>query len=310
MAVSFDRSSATLVVNTPPGVFDPVVGIEPLHPIGSLSDFADDLRIAIDAISGNKVFFACSTISATGIVNLTGAAGDNASGWELGFLQAQWIETNWGHYKADWTNGAAMKGGSLLLQRGKPPARPKQSCRDIGDGAPAANIWYARTLNQTGRAGAFPQTLTAVFRDTPGELYPALVWNSITKQDNFVRDVQLEFLFCTALALREPGGRFHILKHFFWNVLWQATFQPVDFTNARYGPWRTPIVLNSATQANRSKVFDGGPDKEPWRGILTSTTETETCNDVFRKARDQVLTPPFVGRREHVDRDHPYDVRV
>jgi hypothetical protein len=222
----------------------------------------------------------------------------------------QWVETNWGWYKADWTNGAAMKGGSLLLQRGKPPARPKQSCRDIGDGAPAAAIWYAQTLNQRGSAGAFPQTLTATFRDTPGEVYPAVVWNSRTNQDNFLQWVQLEFLFCTALALREPGGRFHLLKHFFWNVLFQASFRPVDFTNARYGAWRPPTVLRKATDAHVSKVFDGGPDKEPWRGILTSTTVTETCNAVADKARDSAYEAAFAGRRVETNRDFPFDVRI
>jgi hypothetical protein len=141
MTVSFDRSSATLVVNNPPGVFDPVVGIEPLHPIGSLSDFADDLRIAIDAIAGNKVFFACDTISATGTVNLTGAVGDNASNWELGFLQAQWVETNWGHYKADWTNGAAapsQRHSRHARRDGVDPrvqpagGRPRRAAADVG----------------------------------------------------------------------------------------------------------------------------------------------------------------------------------
>jgi hypothetical protein len=134
--------------------------------------------------------------------------------------------------------------------------------------------------------------------------------NSLTNEPNYLREGQVELLFCTALALREPGGRFHLLKHFFWNVLWQATFQPSDFPLATHAPWLPPQVRKKDTAANVSKVFDGDPDREPFRNILTSTTETETCNDLLRRATPRVLNPPFTGRQENKDRDHDFDVRV
>jgi hypothetical protein len=312
MTVGFDPRTASIAFNTKPLAINPWVAPDTPHAITSLDDFLDDIRILIE---GNKVWFASTSIQATGTVNLTGAAGDNASNWELGFLQVQRIETNWGGYKADWTNGAAMKGGSMLLQRGKPPARPRQGCRDSIHAAAA--IWYNRNRptpqNMRGNAGPFPQTLTALFFDQPGEVYPAVVLNTKTNQDNFLRDVQLEFHFCTVLALREPGGRFHLLKHFYWNLLWQATFQPVNFANARHGAWLPPVVLPDGTSNKKphvSAVFDGAPDREPFRSILTSTTETQTCNDVAGASATSVLTPPFIGRREHVNRDYPHDVRV
>jgi hypothetical protein len=307
VTVGFDASSATVTIDTPPGVLDPDVSIQPLRPIRSLGALLDDL---FRLIAGNKAWFLSNRIWATGRVNLTGAAGDNAAGWELGFLQVRWVRTSWAWYKANWTDGAAINGGSILLQTGKPPAMPKQTCRDIGDGGPVTQIWYAPPGNARGSAAAFPQTLTANFNDEPNSNVPAVLLNSLTMQPNFLRDAQMELLFCTALALREPGGRFHVLKHFFWNVLWQATFQPADFTNALYGPWLPPTVLAKATDAHVSPVFDGAPDREPFRNVLTSTTETESCNDLLGKAFASVLKPPFAGRREKKDRDHLFDVRV
>lgn len=312
MAVRFDVGSATITIDTAPQVHDPRVAFQPLRPVrvrfGTfLKDVMDDLS---RLIAGNKVWFQSDWIRATGTVRLDGDPGDNASNWELGFLQVRWVRTTWVHYKANWTDPGAINDGSMLLQVGKPPAMPKQRCRDIGDGGPATQIWYARPLNAKGAAGAFPQTLTATFSDQPGTTFPAVILNSLTNKPNFLREGQVELLFCTALALREPGGRFHLLKHFYWNVLWQATFQPANFTLAMHGAWLPPTVLRSATAAHASKVFDGAPDREPFRNILTSTTETQTCNNLIQSAIPSVLNPPFSGRRENRNRDHKFDVRV
>jgi hypothetical protein len=310
VAVRFEIRQATITIDTAPHVRHPIIAFQPLRPIhfGTLlSDLMEDLR---RLIAGNKVWFLSDKIAATGTVRLDGNPGDNASNWELGFLQVRWVRTTWVHYKANWTDGGAINDGSMLLQIGKPPAMPRQSCRDIWERGPASQIWYAPPSNARGNAGAFPQTLTATFMDQPGSIFPAVLLNSLTNQPNFLREGQVELLFCTALALREPGGQFHILKHFFWNVLWQATFQPANFTDANHGTWQPPTVLGGATDAHVSKVFDGAPDREPFRNLLTSTTETETCNDLFRRAVRSVLNPPFLGRRESRDRDHDFNVRV
>ncbi|HVS34348.1 MAG TPA: hypothetical protein VMS17_02135 [Gemmataceae bacterium] len=307
MAVGFDASSASITIDTPPSVLDPDISPQPLRPIHSLDTAVEDF---IRLVAGNKAWFLSNRICATGRVNLTGVAGDDAARWELGFLQVRRVTTSWAWYKADWTDGAAANGGSILLQTGKPPAMPKQTCRDIGDGGPVGQMWYAPPGDARGSARAFPQTLTANFNDEPKTNFPAVLLNSLTKHPNFLRDAEVELLFCTALALREPGGRFHILKHFYWNVLWQATFQPADFANALYGPWLPVTVLRNAVDAHVSQVFDGPPDREPFRNALTSATETESCNDLLHKAYDSVLSPPFAGRRENRDRDHLFDVRA
>lgn len=51
-------------------------------------------------------------LEAIGTVTFDGKPGDSAAGWQVGFVQAQWIETNWGMCR-----GAHDHNGSLLLQR-------------------------------------------------------------------------------------------------------------------------------------------------------------------------------------------------
>jgi hypothetical protein len=308
MTVRIVPGSANITIDHEPGVVDPTVHIEPPRPIHTLNDALVNLARLIE---GNKAWFLSARIAATGTVTLDRtAAGDDATHWELGFLQVRWVRTTWAHYKANWTDGAAIHGGSMLLQAGKPPAMTSQTCRDTVDAG--GDIWYAHVLNQHGNAGAFPQPLTATYNDSPQTVFPVVLTNSRTNQLNFLREVQVELLFCTALALREPGlhGRIHILKHFFWNVLWQATFQPTDFTNPWYAPWAPPLVDRDATQPHRSDVFDGEPEREPFRHIFKSHGAEPVCNDLARNAFRGLLHPPFRGRREEKNRDYDFNVKV
>jgi hypothetical protein len=307
MTVRIVPGSAHIGIDDEPGVFDPTVHIEAPRPVLT---FIDGLVNAARLTEGNKAWFLSHTIRATGTVRLTGEAGDNAAGWELGFLQVRWVRTTWAHYKANWTDGAAIHGGSMLLQAGKPPAMTSQTCRDtVDDGG---DIWYAQDLNDNGNGGPFDQVLTATFEDTPQTVFPVVLPNSKTKQQNFLREVQVELLFCTALALREPGlhGRVHILKHFFWNVRWQATFQPTDFTNPWYAPWEPPLVVRDETEPNRSDVFDGEPEREPFRPIFKSRRPVPVCNVLAGNAFRRLFKPPFTGRREEKDRDYYFNVKV
>ena len=64
-------------------------------------------------------------IEMRGRCKITGDPGDNPAGWTLGLIQLQWIETNWGYYQ-----GEKDIHGSCFVQRGRPPARPAQGCRD------------------------------------------------------------------------------------------------------------------------------------------------------------------------------------
>src|ERR1700744_1898354 len=71
-----------------------------------------------------KALFQCSKIEATGSVTLVG--GQPAAGWALGFIQVEWLDTNWLYYR-----GRQNSHGSIFFQRSRPPSRPSKACRDV-----------------------------------------------------------------------------------------------------------------------------------------------------------------------------------
>jgi len=227
-------------------------------------------------ISGSTAVFQCTSIQAAGEVSLTGRPGDSAGGWQLGFVQAEWIETNWGHYR-----GQHDSDGSLFLQRARPPARPAQGCRDtVG---PVADIWYNKTVLGTGTGGAaFPLKLTSSHYDKPSETYALVVNNSLTGKPNFLHEAQLEFHFCFVLTLRDPSGAFHHLKSLYWNTHWQTLFQPSGFALPAGSGWSVTLVAG-ANAANVGHVIDGAPTDRRFTGVLTSA-QTSNCNTVASNA--------------------------
>jgi len=222
------------------------------------------------SVAADPATFDCTNIAATGEATLLGDAGDDPSAWTLGFLQAQWIETNWGYYR-----GAQNDEGSLFVQRARPPARPRQSCRDtvgpVGDIFYALNPGTGETVKGTTGA-AFPLRLAVRHYDKPGDNYPLSRRNSLTGKLNYLYEAQLEFSFCTILTLRGPGNSFRHLSHFFWNVNWQATFPR---TSA--GVFQVEKNAN-ATFANAQGPYEGEPNDQRFKSVLTSP-QTQSCND-------------------------------
>lgn len=82
-------------------------------------------RVAL--IAPIRVFLSChGVLEAAGTVTFAGRHGEkSAAGWTIGFLQAQWLDTNWGLYR-----DASHDNGSVFLQRSRPPARPCQAYID------------------------------------------------------------------------------------------------------------------------------------------------------------------------------------
>ncbi|MEO7362515.1 MAG: hypothetical protein ABI120_19450 [Gemmatimonadaceae bacterium] len=246
MTISIAPNSALVSVKARPGVSAPVVG-------------------------ATSVSFNASTISCAGSVKMNGAAGDPTAGWLVGWIQAQWIETNWGFYR-----GQFDADGSVFHQRARPPARPAQGCRDtVG---PVGDIFYS-TLSTLRMpvTGPFPQTVPVVFRDTPSESYPISVTNTLTGKPNFLREVQLEFHFCTILVVRDPANTFHQLKHLYWNMRWQYRFTATAFPPT--GASLTPIAVAGGVGANVSAVFSGAATDKRFASVLTSA-QTNSCNQV------------------------------
>jgi hypothetical protein len=270
MSVSIANNSANIVMTQHPTVNHPVV-------------------------SGSTMYFTGGNIAATGEVTLNGSAGDDASGWTAGFIQAQWVETNWCSYR-----GRNNSDGSIFIQRGRPPARIAQACRDCVDTSPVNDIFYsafpAHGVIARGRpaGSAFPQRLTFRFDDTPAESCNLIETNSLTGQPNYLAEVQLEFFFCTVLSVRDPNRVFHHLASFYWNQRWQATFRPLTFGVA---PTFQITPVAAGTGANTGPIIRGTPTDNRFTGVLTSL-QSRSCNDVFRAARAAVAAAGAANRHE------------
>src|SRR5947209_15917088 len=94
-------------------------------------------------VVGGQALFQCSKIEATGSVTLIGS--QPAAGWALGFIQVEWVDTNWLYYR-----GKENDHGSIFFQRSRPPTRPIKACRDV---KAAADVYY--------EFGGSPPTTTA-----------------------------------------------------------------------------------------------------------------------------------------------------
>ena len=237
-------------------------------------------KVATPSVVGTDMTFTCSQdLISSGLCKITGAAGDDPAGWTLGLIQMEWIETNWGFYR-----GQLDKDGSSFLQRARPPARPKQGCRDtlaVGGIFVDNNPGGDRTIAPAG--AVFPVTLTASFSDGPSETYALTRVNSLTGKTNFLREVQLEFHFCTVLTLKDPAYNFVHLKHLLWNVHWQAEFLPTDFSNIA-APWTiTKTGGKLGNTANVSAVLNGGPGDTRFTSIIT-VAGAPNCNAVATAA--------------------------
>jgi hypothetical protein len=252
--ISIDRSSARLRVTSRPTVNTPNLA----SPV---------MRFT----SGG--FQAAGEVSLNGVTLL-----DIPLGWSLGFIQAQWIETNWVYYR-----GQSNNHGSIFLQRARPPARPAQACRDtLG---PVGDIFYDMQIGRglsIALIPAYPLKLTVTFADFPSESANLIETNTLTTQPNYLRECQLEFHFCTILTVRDPSNVFHHLKSVYWNMHWQARFQPWNFASALTTPW-TITLVDGGNAGNVGNIIDGAPTDKRFTGVLTSA-QTQNCNQVFRAA--------------------------
>lgn len=220
-------------------------------------------------------------ISATGEVTLVGGPGENAAGWQVGFIQLQWVETNWCFYR-----GQTKDDGCIFIQRARPPARPNQACCDCVDGSPPSKLFYSTNPAHhelvTVAAGAvLPLTVTVSHFDEPADAVNLVEMNTHPAsggiKPNFLAESQMEFHFCTILCVREPSNRFHNLLAFYWNVHWQATFQPTSFTSPPAG-FRIH-VLKSGSSGHVGHIIQGTPTDPRFAPILSSVP-TKSCNQI------------------------------
>jgi len=225
---------------------------------------------------------------------LQGIEGDDATGWTLGFIQVQLIETNWGYYR-----GKTNTDGSCFIQRGRPPARPSQSCFDTfkpgvfidnnhGYTTPNGDV-MPPDLVEINKGTQFPIKVATV--DYPGDRYPFKRLNSQTQKDNFLHEAQVEMHFCTVLSLASPKSPssprvFQHLKHFTWNLRWHARFQP-DFANP--SGWKIKPLGGQGNGPEVSRVFDGEPTDRRFAELIKAAgTSNMFCTLLSRDAEKNV----------------------
>ncbi len=250
-------------------------------------------------------------ISADASVTVNGSPDDTLDGWSFGFMQVQWIETNWAEYR-----GQSEKEGSLFLQRGRATGRPAKQCRDTVN---AGDFFYSpKAMIACAGKWAYPAVITVKgYNDTPGDFFRLRQLNSCTHSVNYLYEAQLEFHFLTVFSARDPDGVFTHLAHFYWNVHWQARFRPSNFANLN-AAWNVRLVPGGNAR-NIGKVILGTPQPSSEReqvmiDALTDPDLHDNCTLLAIKAAESVdplsdtaipLDPPAftpnANRREKTD---------
>jgi len=173
--------------------------------------------------------FGSQRIDANASMTLTGAAGENVGGWILGFIQLKYIGTQRVHYR-----GATVHDGSRMHSWSN-----KILCRDTDDNS--GEVWYdsiyaggvigPEGTNKLAADTVLPQDGSLEVRahmfDGPYSLWPDALPNTLVPgiPYNYLHYVVIEKLFCTMLVARDPAGVFHMLKHFYWSVVWEQKFK-------------------------------------------------------------------------------------
>jgi len=179
-------------------------------------------------------FFDSPSITANASMTLSGTAGENVGGWTLGFIQLKYIGTNRAHYR-----GATVKDGSIMVTYSS-----KTLCRDTDKHS--TEVWYdsinsgrkkgSEGINKLAATSVLGQTgslnVQARLYDKPFRIWPAIQYNTLipSRPANYLNYAVIELLFCTMLVARDPAGKFHMLKHFYWNAIWEQKFRRESIT--------------------------------------------------------------------------------
>jgi hypothetical protein len=247
-----------------------------------------------------KVFagFACSSgISLLGEMSLDGDP-DDISECTVGFIQVQWIETFWMYYR-----GKTNTDGGMLVQAGRPPARRQQACRDCDDGH--GFFINKDDARKASRPISPPVIIRADLDDLP--FHTALLGqvNGRTGQTNLLHEAQVESHFCSILSFQDGAGKFNHQASIYWNVRWQAVFQPEVFDDPFNKPWRvTPVARGNSAAVNH--VIMGPPTDHRFTRVITDPA-APICNEELRRTLakldnflpDGDANPLFAPRTRH-----------
>jgi hypothetical protein len=198
------------------------------------------------------------------------------------------VETNWYLYR-----GQSDTDGSIFIQRGKPPARVQQACRDCVEPTPLNHVFYNTKIMDGEMAAArpndsLPLVLQVRHYDAPEERCPLSLQNSLTGKMNTLSEMQIEFLFCTMISVQDPSGAFEHLMGVYWNTRAQYRFQSPGFQ---------PVTNHAGTGTTVGMPFRPGHIDPRFASVLTSIHETKSCNDLARASRNAFM-PGAPNRHE------------
>ncbi len=208
---------------------------------------------------------------------------------------AKYIETNWGFYR-----GFRQTDGSVFVQRGRPPARPRQACNDsLFPGSPFSMTGNPHPF-QTPSTGGPPlpligsstpnspgNTIRIFGFDGPDDSYDLTRTNATAKNAiNTLFEAQLDFLFCTALIGRNSAGDLRFLKHFYWNVRRQMQLNPAPIA----GGIPTPNPPGKGNGTNVGPIIDGEPTDGRFLPLFKYPQSTN-CNTLAGNAGAAILKP-------------------
>ncbi len=225
--------------------------------------------------------FTCTGIGLGGEASLTGDSAAIAA-CTLGFVQMQWIETYWLHYR-----GKSSTDGSMLVQLGRPPARPQQACRDVLRASLNRSRFWVN-VDDNGKASdtkKMPVKISTSLDDDPFETAWLYEVNGKTGKINLLHEAQIERHFCAILSLEDNDRKIHQLASRYWNVHWQAIFTPTDFDDHKK-PWRVKAVARGSSAAVGHTIL-GAPTDHRFASLITAPG-TPICNELLKRAHDTV----------------------
>jgi len=229
----------------------------------------------------------------TGQFALQGSPGESVAGWKIGFVQLKYNSTDWADYR-----GPTNADGSIFAAMDRPPARTQQLCLDCGPNhrpfydpdlqmsSPNADWSTDRTIVFTQGMvipASGPLEMTVIHSDAPGrEIDIALPNTRFTPaRNNFIRSLESRAAFITLLTAQDPQGRYHFIKHMYWNVIWRAHFR-----------WNASAGLLERTDQSggvnyQSRARSGVPDDDRFASSLRGATPAESlslCNPLLNAA--------------------------
>lgn len=228
--------------------------------------------VNVPAINPPDADITANDIIMNGQARITGVVGDNCLGHQFGFLQTEWIETNKAYYR-----GRLNRHGSVMVRRDRPPSRPRGACSDTS----IAGQFWTDDPGETQQV-ACNNNINITSRDGPSDSFPLVEHNATTGQDNYLRELYMEFMFVTVFSVRRPDTTFRHFRSVYWNNRWFYRFTLTNFAAPLTAASWTVREFGSHTGAAASGIISGG-STDP-RVPMFTVAQANNCNVIANNA--------------------------